>query len=108
MHCLQSQFLFHSVVIEVASEHSMKCLRVIEGKRLISAIENFLAVSTMPCNDKRVLGGIDGRNAAVMTFEVKSGCGEIAEHLVERRHAPGGILHSLVGKPTRFRFELRA
>src|SRR5207237_6562045 len=38
--------LFHSV--RPFPEHSMKCLRVTEGNRLRSAIENFFGEPTMP------------------------------------------------------------
>ena len=49
----------------------MKCLRVTEGNRLRSAIENFFGAHHA-VDDERVLGRIDGRYAAMMAFEVQA------------------------------------
>ena len=62
--------LFHSV--SPLPEHSMKCLRVTDGKRLMSAIENFFGRVDHAVNEKPMLGRIDGRDAAVMPLEMQA------------------------------------
>src|SRR5215831_17409792 len=55
---------------------------------------------------KYVFGGIDGRNAAVVTFEVQTRGGGVSQHLVQRGKAPGRVLIRCRKAHTDFGFEL--
>src|SRR5215813_12060782 len=94
--------LFHSV--SPLPEHSMKCFRqrislYVRHRELAWTVDHSV-------HKKYVFGGIDGRNATVMTFEVQTRGGGVSQHLVQRGKAPGRVLIRCRKAHADFGFEL--